>query len=193
MEAQAAEGYDEILPGINAALRAWAEAAVSAKEKRNVAWIRKLDAIALKRKKEQAAAHRSERVKNWRQALGATSADQLGSAPTQLAYRWLKGTAGWVRSPVGKAKDNNQVPDDGNGSEQADGGVAAQLCEWARQYDNVGEVPCGQRNVSILNGSLTSEPLCEQAAANAQGEEWAKWWQVEQSYDVQWPETYHCH
>ena len=36
----------------------------------------------------------------WREAIGATTNAQKNSAPTRLAYRWVKGLAGWQHSAV---------------------------------------------------------------------------------------------
>ena len=63
----------------------------------------------LKAKKLEAVS-RHERMKAWRTAIGASASAPGSKTPTRLAYRWLKGLAGWAASPKGADTANDEVP-----------------------------------------------------------------------------------
>ena len=79
-----------------------------AQAERNLRWLHSLTAIEYKKAKRIEEARRG-RPQEWRPAIRAATANLKPSTLTRLAYRWRKGVAGWVKSLVGKLKDNYKV------------------------------------------------------------------------------------
>ena len=48
----------------------------------------------------------------WRHALSAPTGPGIFGTPSKLAFRWIRGPAGWQKSPVGPEAYNLEVPDE---------------------------------------------------------------------------------
>ena len=74
--------------------------------------IRRLAAILTKKAATIEAALKGKAAASWRAALSTVAPGGTASgAPSRLAYRWIKGTTGWTRSPTGSQDYNDAVPD----------------------------------------------------------------------------------
>ena len=111
---------------------------------------------------------KAARLRDWCAWLGCGA----GSTPPRLTrsgYRWVKGTCGWTRSPVGDAVRNDDasvaaphlVGDDDDPPKPFDD---ADLC------------------AGLDDGEKLHVPMCDQAAVDLEGEEWATQWNVGAEY-----------
>ena len=145
----------------------WTTAATKAICQRNRPWLQKLAKTAFACHEKQIELARRRRQADWAEAIGATMCAQKNRGPTKLAYRWVKGITGWSRSQVGKASWNDAVPDeDGDDSDE----------EYENDYREDEPGSDTAKHCSLFNGSISDEPLCEQANVDLQASEWAGWW-----------------
>ncbi len=125
---------------------------------------RSLTAVADTRAKKAEALTISAPTSHWRQAVGATPEfPRCTPTPTKLAFRWVKGLAGWQHSPIGSSIDNGLVPDDPD------------------TLDDETEV-----NAEVIHEGLPSAkciPLCDQAAVQKEANSWAVLWQCSDECD----------
>ena len=84
------------------------------------------------------------------------------ACPTKYAFRWIRGLAGWQRSPMGKMFENDAVP-----SEPMEDDVQHGLLALGDSAD---------RNKAI--------PLADQAAVERQAGTWAQLWRAEEQYST---------
>ena len=59
--------------------------------------------------------------------------------------------------------------------------------EWKRQHLTEAS-GIRSNNIKRYDGSKCPEPLCDQAAVEAEAAEWAKWWKVGEKYELHWPQ-----
>ena len=105
--------------------------------------------------------------------MGATAAPNGTKTPTRLAFRWLKGLTGWSSSPLGEESANDSVPSE---PEPFD--------DLQLPHDNNRPPEFkGSSRVQILNGSARTTPLCDQAAVDGEGDQWAKLWKEKEPYE----------
>ena len=125
-------------------------------------------------KLEQSA--RTQRIAEWRTAIGGKCNAAGTKTPTKLAYRWLKGFTGWTTSPVQSSRLNDGVPDEP--TEDAEGEDPG---EDEKDELTPGEVH-SMPKIKVYNGSATDIPLCDQATVDLEAEKWAKLWNEGASY-----------
>ena len=123
---------------------------------------------------------KADRMKEWRNAIGATGDDGAARTPTRLAYRWLKGLTGWSKSPLGPQSCNDSVPDQPQEHDE----------DPDLPQDNVTAADArykGSDSVQQFCGSARLTPLCDQAVVETEANQWAKLWQEGQKYpELQW-------
>ena len=156
-------------PPLKDDLGRWAERFASTRATSAERTMRQLIGLADNKGKKFEAMARHERMRSWRDAIGATSKN---GTPTRLAYRWLKGLTGWTRSPLGDEKRNEDVPAEPDADEDADAG------EGIRQ----GCTFRGSSEVQRFNGSARLTPLCDQAVVEQEADAWGKLWCEGQAY-----------
>ncbi len=99
--------------------------------------------------------------KSWLAGKPAAPTGQI--APTRRAFQWVKGTVRWVKSPLGKQFQNDEIPDELE-IDDAEG------CDFT-QSSNDCAAPIWQ------DGSATCDtPLCDQADVEAEVDSWANVW-----------------
>jgi hypothetical protein len=89
------------------------------------------------------------------------------ATPTKVAYRWIKGNAGWTQNPAGPIVKNDDVPDE-------DDLPIAQQQEGSQ---------CLVPSQSQLDQNL-EVPLSDQAAVDKQADEWGTLWQELKEYEA---------
>ncbi len=150
-------------------VRTWAASLHAATCRCSPRWITSLTFVAnTKAKLLEEWAHRA-RVRQWRVALGAsTAAQDLAKAPTKLAYRWVKGLAGWQQSPIGDAAANDEVP-----------ALEGMACEEEEAY--LDEAFAHNPAEAAVRGKRLM-PLSDQAAVEAEADKWGALWQEARQY-----------
>ena len=110
------------------------------------------------------------RKAHWRQFIGITVEEGSTRAPrpTKAAYRYARGTDGWVTSPIGNSALNDKV--DGEPS-----GTTSTESEDAGTFDDA--TPFVPNDTGILLA-----PLCDQANVDKQAIDWAALWETEKAY-----------
>ena len=112
----------------------------------------------------------------WRNAIGATTSEACGRAPTRLAYRWVKGLTGWTQSPTGPEQQNDDIPTE---PDQHD--------DLELPGDSSQHTFMGTTRVQILNGSERITPLCDQAVVESEANAWAELWREKDNYcELDW-------
>ena len=71
------------------------------------------EALRKKARLEEQALERARQA-DWLGAIGYTglAPKGFGFRPSRLGFRWVRGTAGWLRSPIGPQLAEDLVPDD---------------------------------------------------------------------------------
>ena len=112
-------------------------------------------------------------MSEWRTAIGATTSSPVGKTPTRLAYRWLKGLAGWAASPKGPETANDAVPSEPDEFDDL------------QLHQDGGPTPTfmGSSRVQTFSGSNRTTPLCDQAVVDSEANKWAELWREEASYE----------
>ena len=93
-------------------INAWAASLAGAWRKSSARWAQALAILADTRAKELEATVATSKAAMWRAAVGDPNSKPAATRPAKLAYRWVKGLAGWTRSPIGSIIANDAVPDD---------------------------------------------------------------------------------
>ncbi len=146
-------------------VRRWAASLAEAWARGSARWANSLAHLADTRAKKLETIVASIRASCWRASIGMVCPN--GSArPTKLAYRWIQGTAGWSRSPVGNIACNDDVPNEGEEDDD--------LCA---QMDGQHLIPSGSQ-IDMLQ-----IPLCDEAAVDREAKEWASLWKESAQYD----------
>ena len=85
------------------AMRRWIAAFNDATAARRALTIRSLASLAVNRAVKIEAVAKAARLADYRLALSATSVRPAAtpSAPSRLAFRYVRGISGWARSPIG--------------------------------------------------------------------------------------------
>ena len=103
----------------------------------------------------------SHRLAAWRAKLGAK-----GMRPTGAAFRWLKDSAGWKRSPLGTS---SQVADEAD-----------------IQSEEFGSMPVEEDDALLLQHAQHQadplRPLSDQEAVEVECSKWAKLWKADDEY-----------
>ena len=107
--------------------------------------------LADKRASKLEATARADKLKHWRAAIGATANQQGQKTPSKLAYRWLKGLAGWEKSPLGRESQNEAIPEEPEDQDD----LEAPHCQGKTA------VFMGSSSVQRFNGSVRTTPLCD--------------------------------
>ena len=120
------------------------------------------------------SASASERMKQWRAAIGATTQQGTTKAPSRLAYRWLKGFTGWSKSPLGHEQQNDQIPEEPTTTDE----LEAPHCHGKTAGFR------GSARVQRFNGSARLTPLCDQAVVEAEADNWGGLWCENRRYEA---------
>ena len=165
----AGRGLEEALP----AIRAWRVAVFEQLLKGDLVHVQRLTAIARGNARVLEARARAKGLADWRQWLSVPAAGGRAgpAAPSRGAYQWIRGLAGWTRSPVGDASLNEAVPC-GDAAFDDDGGGAAG--EGSHEDDH--------QDVLWSRAQSDEVPLCDQADVEAEADQWAKLWQESGTY-----------
>ena len=119
---------------------------------------------------------RTQRTKEWRVAVGGASSPSGTKTPTRLAFRWLKGLAGWTSSPIGTIRQNDSVPDEPADSGDDDDDEGELVDDFSP-----GAIHTMPR-VRTFVGSETEVPLNDQATVDMEADTWAKLWDEKAVY-----------
>ena len=106
----------------------------------------------------------------WKQALTQSSGFKRkdsghGGRLSRLAYRWVKGVAGWSRSTVGPAGDEAAIPS-------------------AEPGDHPNQIHVTNTSDSGSSGATILAPRSDQAEVDAIAKTWAKLWQTDKQYTL---------
>ena len=152
--------------------RAWWTAVVERLLAGDLLAVRRLAAVARGAARRMEAQTRARGLAEWRQWLTspADTAQQGPARPSRGAYRWVRGLAGWSRSPVGLSSQNDAVPGEGAVFEEDD-----RITDGAHpDHDR----PC----IWAAEGAAADEPLCDQADIEAEADRWARLWHEGAAY-----------
>jgi hypothetical protein len=110
-----------------------------------------------------------ERNVGWKRWLaGDCERRGLGPmTPSGNAFRWIKGLAGWTKSPIGTQGQNDAVPDEHDYLGDTSDCVDRPRCWTGRGCD-----------------TASAAPLCDQADVEQEADTWAKLWNELNAYDV---------
>jgi len=161
-------GLDDV-DGVRQLADEWFKAMIGACNAGDVLVMRRLIAVARKRAKVVEDRNQRQKAAEWRKSLGMQRSDpNAPMAPTKRAFQWVRGTAGWSKSPVGEAWRNDIVPD------------LDDLCDLPPGGDD----PDGGRQ-RLVQGprDATLTPLSDQADVDKEGDGWAALWREDQPYD----------
>ena len=166
-----ASGQSDVPQASLAEARKLIEAAFTSIAGADTIALRRLAAIAAQkgRKLEQSAS--SAKSTAWRCALAAPSEiPAAGPAmPSKLAYRWLRGDAGWTKSPVGEQWQNDCTPD-----EQLLDEAPAHLIQPVTERPRIWSQPA----------DTGAAVLSDQADVEAEADFWGELWDEHQQYDA---------
>ena len=96
------------------AVARWAAALHAATKTANAHFLISLRTVALVKARKAEAATASVRAHEWKVCLGIKAPQpQAAPRPTRLAYRWVKGLTGWIKSPWGPPAANDAVAAEG--------------------------------------------------------------------------------
>ena len=118
---------------------------------------------------ERCIQHDKQRA--WRAWLGAEG--NATGRPSRAAYRWIRGSGGWSRSPVGSSALQDSVPDAPDGDGDGDGFTLDDLPAEAGSVD-----PCSDMD----SEAVVATPLAEQAAVDLEAKGWAHQWATGDRY-----------
>ena len=182
----------------------WTNAAIHNLTRGNLGAVSGLVRVARMKASKLEEENREHGLRRWRQSLGVQKPDdEHGSrAPTRAAYRWLRGTNGWLKSPMGSEAQNDDVLDDGTTRDHG-GGLYDDLCEgewitspfkWTpndatrgigrrgdstrRDKDDTGRHDADEQHDTPHNdpSSDCPVPLCAQADIDQEAAAWGKLW-----------------
>ena len=104
------------------------------------------------------------RKENWQKVVGCSASSGVGKLPTRFAFQWIKGPAGWAKSPMGSIQDE-QV-----------------------QHSIVDDLPDGSSlEIHAQSGHNNVVPLNDQATVEEEANLWAKRWDEGKEYEVSFP------
>ena len=157
--------------GQKEAVQKWSESLTAALTAESIPWCASLSKVAGKRAEKMEAETMRRKQAAWRTMLGNGSSMEGGTGvPTRTAYRWVKGICGWTSSAVGPDVQSEaafkEEPDDPDAYED----------DWSTS-DNFLRILKASKN------SGTIAPAADQVTVEREAEEWAKWWQVQATYD----------
>jgi len=155
-------------PGV----RAWVFAAADLVTHDDPVAVKRHAALAARSAHRIECRNRDQRLAGWKQALTLPDASGSGSrgVPSRLAYQWIRGPAGWCKSPVGTHAENAACLQE---QDEVDDAPAHLLV-----------APDDGRTSWTCKGHATPEPLSDQADVEAEGSFWGSLWQTGQEYDV---------
>ena len=160
---------DEERAGANA----WLDAAADLLRRGCTLELRRHSALAARAAKKLEDRRRHAVQVQWKNELVVTSAEAPGpSRPSRLAYRWLRGSGGWQKSPVGPAWLNEAAEEDQQ--TMGDDERPAHQLELGGKPSRLWRPDDGERQ----------EVLCDQADVEREANEWAKLWDEETAYDL---------
>jgi len=132
--------------------------------------LRKLAASARRNAKKLEDSVSNMKASEWRHALSVPVAGrQASSRPSKLAFAWVRGLAGWTRSPVGTQQQEDVVPCDD--LEQHD------------QHDLLIDAPYNDR-MWAKNSDDTPMVLSNQADVEREADGWATLWDESAEYEL---------
>ena len=138
----------------------------------SVRWAKSLAQAARKKATASEETAAKIRTQGWRDWLGASDSERKGLCPpSRGAYRWVKGLAGWAPSRTGHHTHNDAIPDEEDHSTWDD----------LEGYVEPEDSEPGQGHQEDF-GSNT--PLCDQAALEQEGGEWAELWDEGAEYNA---------
>jgi len=157
---------DEVLDA-----RAVVDAAIHAANVVDVRALRVIAATSRRKGKRIEDAVRRKKAACWRQALSVADgpAAHAASRPSRLAYSWVRGSAGWQQSPIGRQSQEDAVPDEAWDDETPDAGIIDSSLHdrvWRRPADDGRAV------------------LSDQADIEAEADTWAGLWEESEPYGV---------
>jgi len=122
------------------------------------------------------AATRKGRALSWKNWLAGEVSGYQGGArlPSKHAFQWVRGMAGWVKSPIGWQNQNDAVPDDDGGCSRGPDLVDASAGFDATELDHATTWRPLQDD--------RSAPLCDQADVEAEADTWARLWLEDHGY-----------
>ena len=105
----------------------------------------------------------------WKQALTQTSTTTTkksghGDRLSRLAYRWVKGIAGWSRSTIGQESEDDKVPS-------------------AEPGDRPEQISVGEQAQQTNHSASLSAPRSDQGEIDSIAQAWADLWQTSKVYE----------
>ena len=154
------------------AIGRWAGALHTAVMQRCSKSLLALKTAALVKAKKSEAAVASARAREWRVCMGIQADKPQDTArPSRLAYRWIKGLTGWVKSALGSKEANDQVKAEGEGDD------AESVDD--ETYDDLPSL----KPTLTTDDKQHLEPLADQAEVDKEAAEWAELWQHTADYE----------
>ena len=156
----------------------WIRAAIAATSCLEHPKVHMLVKIARMKAERHDKASRSASQKEWKVWLNGDNPvnDTTSIHPTKRAFLYVKGTAGWLRSPIGTMRQNDEVPDE----------------DTLEQYDDLDGTDGHKLAPSILRwyppGTINVDnrpiPLNDQAAIEHEAGGWAALWAEGRGYHL---------
>jgi hypothetical protein len=154
-------------------VRRWVDAAATLLRFGKTIEVRRLAAVGRATAAKLEAKRRHALQVRWKNDLVVRSSDAPGPArPSRMAYRWLRGAAGWQRSPLGPTWMNDEA-------EQERLDVASDDCP-AHLVEPSGR-PSRLWRPQEQN---TATVLCDQADVEREADDWARIWDEGAAYDT---------
>jgi len=148
----------------------WLQAVMMSVSQVEALSLKKLSAAAAKNASRLESRTAARRLADWRAALVRPSPGTMLSdaPPARLAFQWIKGNAGWSKSPLGDPDRNDEA-------------------ELTQEYED--DVPAhaidsrdAPRRVWARKVDQTGVPLSDQADVDVEADGWATLWNEGQDY-----------
>jgi len=154
---------------------AWVDAARAHAHELDSLALRKLSAIAAQRASKMERHQKYCKDVAWKNGLAEGGAGSWGSArPSRAAFQWVRGSAGWTRSPVGLVSQNDDVAADDDDPDDCPEHLVDLQGVSGRCWQAPGASPAPLRTV-----------LCDQADVEAEAGGWAKLWREDDQYHLE--------
>jgi hypothetical protein len=150
------------------ALKGWCQQADAAVSRKDTDKAKKLHETIRKKAKSIEQDEDKRRQNWWTAALRRTTPFQQkpsghGEQPSRLAYRWIKGMAGWQRSSIGTVAADDNIPDAYPGIHPDD-------------------INADANPTPVVQQGAILAPRSDQAEVDAIAEGWAQLWKSNEEY-----------
>ena len=158
-------------------MASWVQAAIDALWRNELAAAEHFWSIARETATKIEDCSRARQQRQIREHFTCGPAKNLGARATQPkkeAYRWIRGSAGWTRSPIGDPSLNDAVP---CGTSAID------------ELDEI-TIDASRALQTTKIWKPGAELLCDQADVELEANQWASLWKEGQPYECNFDELY---